>query len=56
MEDWGLAALSFAAIGGGLSWVAYFAWDLYTSVPPGSQSPPIAKPKKDNRREKRPAA
>lgn len=56
MEDWGLAALSFAAISGGLSWVAYFAWDLYTNVPPGSQSPPLSKPKKDHRRGKRAAA
>ncbi len=55
MEDWGLAALSFAAIGGGLFWIVYFAWDLYTNVPPGAQSPPLSKPKKDQRRDRRAA-
>ena len=34
MNNLGLAALAFAAIAGGISWVLYFAWDLYTNAPP----------------------
>ncbi len=56
MRDWGLVALSFAAISGGLSWVVYFGWDLYTNVPPGAHTPPLSKPKKDQGREHRHAA
>lgn len=36
MDDWGLAALAFAAITSGIAWVAYFAYELSTLDPPGT--------------------
>ncbi len=35
MDDWGLAALAFAAIAGGIAWVAYFGYELLQLEPPG---------------------
>ena len=35
MEDLGLAALAFAAIAGGIAWVAYFGYELFQLEPPG---------------------
>jgi hypothetical protein len=52
MNDWGLASLSFAAITGGLAWVVYFGWDLYTNAPPGTHS----KDKKEHKHDRRRAA
>jgi len=34
MVDWGSAALAFAAITGGIGWVVFFGYELYTLVPP----------------------
>ncbi|MEO5657750.1 MAG: hypothetical protein ABIO65_09665 [Nitrospiria bacterium] len=48
MVDWGLAALSFAAIAGGIIWVAFFAYELWSVEPPGM-------PEAQGRREHKPA-
>lgn len=46
MVDWGLAALAFAAITGGVMWVVYFAYELWTLEPPGMTS---GKPKREHK-------
>lgn len=34
MIDWGLATLAFAAITGGIGWVVFFGYELFTLEPP----------------------
>ena len=38
--DWGLGALAFAAITGGIMWVMFFGYTLYTMEPPMSTMDP----------------
>ena len=50
MEDLGLAALAFAAIAGGIAWVAYFGYELLQLEPPGTGGKPKKEHKPDRRK------
>lgn len=50
MDDLGLAALAFAAIAGGIAWVAYFGYELFQLEPPGIGAKHQKEHKSDHRK------